>query len=162
MFDKFKKEITDVEKIKNNPSLGFLRKFTNKDELWDFQNKKAVALGFAIGSFLAFLLPIFQFFFAAIMAIILRANLPLAMFSTLITNPFTFVPIYLFAFGVGNFFLNVVGIESKDDVNFEKINFQGILDLGLPLFLGLFIIGSVVSFVGGLLIYLFWNKNKNL
>lgn len=161
MFEKLKRKLTDVDKIKNNPHLGFLRKFINKDELWDFKNKKAVAVGFAIGSFLSFLLPIFQFFFAAILAIFLRANLPLAMFSTLITNPLTLIPIYLFAFNVGNFFLNMMGMGTKKLVSFEEVTVESMLNMGLPLFFGLLIIGSVVAVVGMLLIYLFWNRNKN-
>ncbi len=42
-----------------------------------------------------------QMLLAAIIAIPLRANIPAAVFTTLYTNPFTFVPLYILAYNIG-------------------------------------------------------------
>jgi uncharacterized protein (DUF2062 family) len=39
---------------------------------------------------------------AALIAVVLRANIPAAMFATLYTNPLTFVPLYLLAYQIGS------------------------------------------------------------
>ncbi len=43
----------------------------------------------------------FQIVSAAIAAILLRVNLPVAVFTTFYTNPFTFVPLYLLGYKIG-------------------------------------------------------------
>ena len=47
----------------------------------------------------------FQMLGAAICCVLFRVNLPLALLSTLYTNPFTIVPLYLAAFGVGEWLI---------------------------------------------------------
>lgn len=55
----------------------------------------------AIGVFFGFLIPVAQIPVAAAVAVWLRGNLVAAIGSTLITNPFTFAPIYLLAYRLG-------------------------------------------------------------
>lgn len=55
----------------------------------------------AIGVFFGFLIPVAQIPVAAVVAVWLRGNLIAAVGSTLITNPFTFAPIYLLAYRLG-------------------------------------------------------------
>ncbi len=68
--------------------------------LWHV-SREGIARGAAIGFFFGFLVPIGQIPLAAIAAFALHANLPMAIATTLITNPFTFAPIYYFAYRVG-------------------------------------------------------------
>lgn len=68
--------------------------------VWRF-NRRGVARGLALGLFAAFAIPIAQTPFAAAFALGLRANLPVAAVSTLITNPITFPVIYLLAYQAG-------------------------------------------------------------
>jgi uncharacterized protein len=60
-----------------------------------------VALGIAIGVFMGLLLPIAQIPFAAVLAVAFRANITMAVGCTLITNPFTFAPLYYLAYRIG-------------------------------------------------------------
>lgn len=68
--------------------------------LWHV-SRRGVALGVAIGIFFGLLVPVAQIPFSAAVAIALRANVPAAMSSTLVTNPVTFGPIYYMAWRVG-------------------------------------------------------------
>jgi hypothetical protein len=56
----------------------------------------------AIGVFFGLLIPIAQIPFSAAVAVALRANVPAAMASTLVTNPVTFGPVYYAAWKVGS------------------------------------------------------------
>ncbi len=62
-------------------------------------------MALSIGLFFGLLIPVAQIFLAGIAAVLLRANLPVAVCSTLITNPVTFAPIYIFAYQLGGLIL---------------------------------------------------------
>jgi uncharacterized protein (DUF2062 family) len=72
--------------------------------LWHL-NRRSVPRGLAVGLFAAFALPVGQFALAALLAIPLRANVPLAAAATLVSNPITFAPIYIGAYKLGSFML---------------------------------------------------------
>lgn len=68
--------------------------------LWK-PRRKSLAAGLAIGVFFGFLIPLAQIPASAVVVTLLRANLPAAMVSTLVTNPVTFGPVYFVAYQVG-------------------------------------------------------------
>ncbi|MBI4291188.1 MAG: DUF2062 domain-containing protein [Betaproteobacteria bacterium] len=68
--------------------------------LWHL-NRDSVAGGLAIGLFSGLVPGPFQMLVAAILAIPLRVNLPVALFTTLYTNPFTIGPLYVLAYEYG-------------------------------------------------------------
>jgi uncharacterized protein (DUF2062 family) len=68
--------------------------------LWHL-HRRSVALGVAIGLVTGMIPGPVQMLLATLIAIPLRANIPAAIFTTLYTNPFTFVPLYILAFNVG-------------------------------------------------------------
>ena len=58
-------------------------------------------MGVAVGVFFGLLLPVAQIPVSAAVAVLLRANLPMAVASTLVTNPVTFGPVYYGAYRLG-------------------------------------------------------------
>lgn len=80
---------------------GWLAPWLGDRRLWRL-SRQGVALGMAIGIFFGLLIPVAQIPASAAVAIVLRANLPAAMGSTLVTNPVTFAPIYFLAYKVGS------------------------------------------------------------
>lgn len=60
-----------------------------------------MALGAALGVFFGFLIPVAQILFSALFALVLRANLPVAAVSTLVSNPLTYAPIFVLAHRTG-------------------------------------------------------------
>ncbi len=78
-------------------------------------NRRSVSGGAAIGVFLAWIPMPFQMIPAAVLAIWLRLNLPVAVVSVWISNPLTWAPMYWFAYRVG---LVLLGREPRQ-VSFE-------------------------------------------
>lgn len=72
--------------------------------LWQF-NRRTVARGVSLGLFFGLLLPFGQILMVAIAAIGVRANIPVAVGATFVTNPLTYPPIYLGAAQVGRWIL---------------------------------------------------------
>ncbi len=89
------------ETLRANPSLRWLGPLLERPWLWQLSRRR-VAAGAAIGVFFGFLIPVAQIVLAAGAAILLRANLPVAAVSTLVTNPFTFAPVYVAAYHAGS------------------------------------------------------------
>lgn len=81
-------------------SLRWLAPLLRRPWLWQLSRRR-VAAGAAIGVFFAFLMPILQIATAAAVAVALRANVPAAAAATLISNPLTYVPIFVLAYRTG-------------------------------------------------------------
>lgn len=73
-------------------------------ELWRF-TRRSVPRGVALGLFAAFIIPIGQIFLSAVLALPLRANVPLAALVTFVTNPFTLPFWAAIAYKIGEFVL---------------------------------------------------------
>lgn len=173
MFERFKRWMPTPEQLAGNRWLRWLGPSLLHPRLWHI-SRRGVSLGVAIGIFFAFLVPIAQIPLSAAVAVALRANVPTAVASTLVTNPITFPPVYFAAWKAGNWML---GEDASGDAPPLPAGATGpataatptlaqsgwwlrtwhqITGVGKPLMLGL------VSFAvgGGLLVYtlisLFW------
>jgi uncharacterized protein (DUF2062 family) len=113
--------------------------------LWHL-NRRSVPRGLAVGLFAAFALPVGQFALAALLAIPLRANVPLAAAATLVSNPITFAPIYIGAYKLGSFMLRHSPSGGAGDLA-TSIG-ATILQVSGPTALGLFIIAAICSITG--------------
>ncbi|MBI4756236.1 MAG: DUF2062 domain-containing protein [Betaproteobacteria bacterium] len=76
--------------------------------LWHL-NRRSAAGAVAVGLFCGLIPGPFQMLGATILAVIFRVNLPLSLLTTLYTNPFTIVPLYVIAFGLGKLVLRTEG-----------------------------------------------------
>ena len=76
------------EELARSRWLGPFAQHVMARELWHAQHE-AVARGVAIGLFWAFALPVAQIVVAAVHCVWWRANIPVAIGATLLTNPFT-------------------------------------------------------------------------
>jgi uncharacterized protein (DUF2062 family) len=121
--------------------------------LWHL-NRRSVPRALAIGFFTAFIIPLGQFALAALVAVAMRANVPLAAAATLITNPLTFPPIYFAAYHVGFLLLPTAPAEAVGEVA------QGLgstlLDVSGPTALGLLIFAVVSAVLGHAAGALWW------
>jgi len=109
--------IPSEEKLRDHHSLRWMGPLLRRRWLWNLSRRR-VAAGAAIGVFFGFLIPVMQIAAAALVAILLRANLPVAAVATLVSNPFTYVPIGIAAYQTGAWLRGEpVDIEaSKDQV----------------------------------------------
>ncbi|MDT4846365.1 MAG: DUF2062 domain-containing protein [Betaproteobacteria bacterium HGW-Betaproteobacteria-9] len=100
MKKRLKAWLPSADSIRNNRWLRWLGPTLHHPRLWHF-SRKGIAMGLALGIFFGLLVPVAQMPLSAAAAVILRANLPMAVASTLVTNPVTFGPVYYGAYRVG-------------------------------------------------------------
>ncbi|HET7864598.1 MAG TPA: DUF2062 domain-containing protein [Burkholderiaceae bacterium] len=95
------RKMPSAESLRANKWLRWLGPSLHHPRLWHM-NRRGIAAGLAIGLFFGLLLPTAQIPCSAGLAIVLRANLPLAVAGTLVTNPVTSVPLYYAAWRLGS------------------------------------------------------------
>ena len=137
--------------------------------LWHL-HRRSVAGGVAVGLFCGLIPGPFQMLGAAICAVVFRINLPLALLTTLYTNPFTIVPLYLVAFALGRFVLGFFGHVAGRFVappEYGDPGAEGLLEwvgalgdwlvqLGAPLAIGLPLLAALLAVCGYLAVRLAW------
>ena len=114
-------------------------------------SSNTLARGFAVGIFAGFL-PVFGFqvFIAVALAFLVRGNKILAATSTWVSNPLTYVPIYIFNFQVGRWLLRE---HSSLDLNLQLKSVQDVTVLGYTMIKTLLIGSLTVSAVGSICSY---------
>lgn len=126
--------------------------------IWHF-NRRNVARGIALGLFVRFVLPIGQIVVAALLAASARGNLLVAALATLVTNPFTFPPIYYAAFRVGNLLLGSSGGTGAIPVAASDLPMSMlglVMGASLPTIAGLLLFATVSAAVGFGAVHLAW------
>lgn len=101
------------ESLHNNRWLRWLGPALHHPRLWHM-SRKGLALGLALGIFFGLLVPVAQMPLSATLAVLLRANLPVAVASTLVTNPVTFGPVYYGAYHLGRWVLQEPALSDTD------------------------------------------------
>jgi uncharacterized protein (DUF2062 family) len=84
--------LPDAQTVRSNRALSWLAPVLGQRWLWRVDSR-GLALGIAAGVFFGLLIPLAQIPLAAAAAYVMRANLPAAVVGTLISNPFTYVPL---------------------------------------------------------------------
>lgn len=157
----FRKYMPSQDALQRNRWLRWLGPALYHPRLWRF-SRRGLALGVAVGVFFGFLIPIAQIPFSAAVAVALRANIPAAVASTLVTNPVTFGPVYYLAWKVGSVIVDDPGPpppapdtvqavvdEVQPDESWWQSAKRRILGVGKPLLVGL----VLFAVIGGLLTY---------
>jgi uncharacterized protein (DUF2062 family) len=152
------------ETITENKYLSWLTPWLGHPRLWHM-HRRGVALGVAIGLVTGLIPGPVQILAAVLIAIPLRANVLAAAFTTLYTNPLTFIPLYLLAYSVGAVVTgeNIRNI-APPDFSFSVSEFWRVFpemfhwfgELGSTLLIGLAIqctVFAVVGYVGTMLIW---------
>lgn len=156
------------EQIRRNRWLSPLASRLLHPTLWHL-NRHSVARGFAIGLFCGLIPGPFQMLAAAIVCLFWRANLPLAMLTTLYTNPLTLVPIYGVAYTLGNRVLSMTygmpqasPLPAPPDFSWssplqaiESLT-EWLIMLGQPLALGLLLLAITLGVLGYFVSQLAW------
>lgn len=99
----FRKYLPDHTTIREHRHLRWCRPLLRHPNLWHL-NRHSVAGGVALGLFAGLIPGPVQMLCAAILAVVFRVNLPVAMLTTLYTNPFTWGPLIVAAYALGSLF----------------------------------------------------------
>jgi hypothetical protein len=159
----FRRYLPDHETIKRNRWLGKFGTLLQHPALWHL-NRRGVAGGVAIGLFAGLVPGPLQMLTAALIAIPLRMNLPVALVCTVYTNPFTIVPLYLFALWLGTLITGASGGEVAPAPEFSFLHVgQWFLDMvawagdmGKPLIIGLIVLAVSLAALGWIAVQLAW------
>jgi len=149
-----KKYLPDPQTIRDNP---WLRPFASSllhPRLWHL-NRHSAAGAVAAGLFCGLIPGPLQMLGAAVCALIFRVNLPLAMFVTFYTNPFTIVPLYLLAYQIGrltigqsNGFITPPSFSATDFIGWTNAMQSWMLSVAQPLGIGLVLLAGGLAVVG--------------
>jgi uncharacterized protein (DUF2062 family) len=110
-------------------------------------NRRNVARAFALGLFLSFVpLPIHALL-ATTLALILRLNIPAAVIGTLLSNPLTIVPMFVFAYWLGCSLLMIPPGSMHFEMSWQWFTTELIL-IWKPILLGCLILGTASALIG--------------
>ncbi|WP_274584135.1 DUF2062 domain-containing protein [Neisseria leonii] len=136
------------------------------DYFWAFDRNR-VALAAAIGLYCGMIPTPFQFACAFAAAYLLRANLPVALFATLYTNPITLVPLYIAAYKLGFWLLygdlprSELVMPHFDDGHFWQNIGRWAATFGKPWLLGSILMASVFAVGGYMAVQLLWRRGAD-
>ena len=147
----------------DRPWLLRLQPWLEQRALFRFQ-RQPLARGVAAGMFCGLIPGPLQMMGAAICCVLFRVNLPLALITTLYSNPLTIVPLYVLAFGIGSLILGNGDLDftpPPDLVGMNPALWIGDLaawasSLGKPLFIGLIVLAASLSMLSHLAVRWGW------
>lgn len=147
----FHRFLPSREQIQANRWLAWLGPRLHHPALWHW-SRRGVALGVGLGVFFGLLVPLAQIPLSVAAAVFLRANIPAAAGSTLVTNPVTFAPVYYAAYHLGSWLLGEAGAAPVLDA--EAGLLEQVAAMGEPLLLGLVLFAVVGG--GGVYVLVHW------
>jgi uncharacterized protein (DUF2062 family) len=166
----FRKYLPSHESVRQNRHIRFFGAALHHPNLWHL-NRKSVAGGTAVGLFCGLVPGPLQMLSAALLAILFRVNLPVAVILTWYTNPFTIVPLYYIAYKLGMFVtggnsrslpggdLDLLGLPIADWV---PALLTWLAAMGKPFLLGLFLLALILAVSGYLLALAAWRVHVML
>ncbi len=161
---RLRKYLPDHQVVRDNRWLAPFGGTLLHPRLWHL-NRRSGAGGIAVGLFCGLIPGPFQMLGAAICAVLFRVNLPLALITTLYTNPLTIVPLYFVAFALGRAVLGEPnggafsappGYGPAGLLAWIKALTAWMMGLGEPLALGLLLLASLLAFTGYVATRLAW------
>ena len=160
----FRKYFPDAEAVRSRRLVTFFGGWLHHPNLWHF-NRRSVAGGFAIGLFAGLVPGPLQMLTALLLAVPLRKNIPVALLTTLYTNPFTIVPLYLVAYRYGALFLPesaragpmpLYEMDWSDWIGSLHALLDWMMALGKPLAIGLVALALTLALAGYVAVNVGW------
>lgn len=118
-------------------------------------NRRSMCKALALGVFVAFIPVPLQMLLAALGAIWIRVNLPMAVATVWITNPVTMPPMYYFCYKTGAWLLGTEPGAFHFELSFEWL-LNGLDAVWQPFLLGSFVLGALCSLAAYAVSNYFW------
>jgi uncharacterized protein (DUF2062 family) len=162
----FKKYLPSHESVRNNRHMARFGSFLHHPNLWHL-NRHSVAGGVAVGMFSGLVPGPLQMLAAALLAVPLRVNLPVALATTLYTNPFTIGPLYVLAYLLGRFIIGgdarVMGPPPEWQwsqlLDSLEAFLRWIMSMGTPLAVGLVALALGLAALGYACVQIGWRAH---
>jgi uncharacterized protein (DUF2062 family) len=130
------------------------RHMLHDHRLWGIR-RKTVVPAFSLGLFVAFMPFPGHMLQAALLALGLRVNIPVATVTTFFSNPLTMGPIYYFSYQVGVDLLRIPPTPFEFEMSMEWVTHQ-FVSIWQPMLLGCVLVGSIVALIGFVLLDVLW------
>ncbi|SDT99915.1 DUF2062 domain-containing protein [Halopseudomonas salegens] len=152
-----KRYLPKPEKITGHKSLRFLGSMLHDPNLWHL-NRHSVARGMALGLFNGMLPIPLQMLLSAILAVPLRANLPISVALVWVSNPVTMPALFFFQYKLGAWLLGTEEHSIPMRLSLSWIMAE-IQHFWQPLLAGALIMGiglAIIGYAGTMLYWRFW------
>ena len=158
-----KKLLPSHESIQHNRWLRLFGTRLQHHNLWHL-HRRSVSGGVAVGMLCGLIPGPLQMIGAALLAVLFRVNLPVAIFTTLYTNPLTIVPLYWLAYELGalvtgqSHTMSAAYFEVPEMGwdNWYTVAFDWIISLGKPFAIGLPLLAVSLALLGYVSVRLGW------
>lgn len=160
-----RRRLPTLESLRERRGLRWLAPLMRRPWLWQLSRRR-VALGAGIGVFFGLVVPVAQIACAAGAAVLLRANLPVAVVATLVSNPFTYAPIGVLAYRTGAAVLGepvrpgalkaLAGIGGPPDGGSHPGFAERLKSIGRPLVVGLALLAVGSALAAWALVHVVW------
>ncbi|MGL4387530.1 MAG: DUF2062 domain-containing protein [Snodgrassella alvi] len=125
-------------------------------------NRERAASAVAVGMFCGLMPGPTQFFTALIVAYLVRTHLPLALLTTLYTNPLIYVPLYYCAYEIGaglmygQWGVEMPALPALTIGHLGSELWQWVIQFGKPLLVGVPVLGMILAALGYFLVWNGW------
>ncbi len=159
----FKRNLPSSDSVKQNRWLRPFGALLQHPNLWHL-HRRSVAGGVATGLFCGLVPGPLQMISAALLAVLFRVNLPVALITTLYTNPFTIVPLYLLAYKIGAWLSGVHSGVTVVVPPFPELHWHDLIGkmwewmvaLGEPFLIGLPVLAASLAIAGYVAVRVMW------
>jgi len=121
--------------------------------LWGIR-RRTVAPAFALGLFVAFMPFPGHILMAALIALALRINIPVAIVTTFVSNPL----MYFFAYRLGSAILGTETVDFDFEFSLEWVT-HTFVQIWQPMMLGCVLLGFVTGLIGFVVVDLLWRSS---
>ncbi|MEM7692423.1 MAG: DUF2062 domain-containing protein [Pseudomonadota bacterium] len=141
-------------RLRESGALEPLGEWIYSSNFWHL-NRYSASMAFFVGLFLAFIPVPGQMLLAALAAILLRCNLPIAVGLVWITNPLTIPAIFYLAYQVGALLIDVPVTQTSFELSVGWLE-SNLLRIWKPLLLGCLLCGLFFGSLGYFVINMLW------
>jgi hypothetical protein len=153
----FRKFALKRERFRKQWFLAPFEPLLHDPNLWGIR-RRTVVPAFSLGLFVAYQPFPGHALAAALLALWLRINIPVATLSTVVVNPLTLGPMYYLAYRVGQ---ELLGIETQPfefELSLRWLSEQ-FAEIWLPLTLGCLLLGSLLALIGYVALDMLWRAS---
>lgn len=146
--------IPSAATIKNTPALHFLGDMLHDPNLFHL-NRHSVSVAFFVGIFVAFIPLPGQMPIAALLALLLRCNLPISVVLVWISNPVTMPAMFFATYQLGRWLLGTPPVSVSLELSLHWLVHEFSL-IWKPLLAGSLLSGLVFGILGYITMRIFW------
>src|SRR5512135_868196 len=159
----FRSRLPSHETIRQNRWIGFFGTWLHHPNLWHLHRRSAAG-GVAIGLFAGLIPGPLQMICAVMLAVLFRVNLPVALVTTLYTNPLTILPLYALAYEYGAFIIGQrsgiapvhLALPQLEWGNWTTALPHWFVSLGKPFAVGLPLLAVTLAALGYVAVRVLW------